>query len=137
MNVEVTSCFHYNKWRLWGGGAVKKNEGKMRAISSMSCATSALLMLTFKKENIFPVILLQPSEAGSCHRRQTARTKVPGARTEREGLHPSSNQYQYFSDVSNSKKCEWGPSGEFSAAVSQPPKTQADVVISLPLSRPC
>lgn len=63
--------------------------------------------------------------------------KGPGARTEREGSHPRSNQYQRSSDVSNSKKLQRGHSREFSSVVSQPPKTKADIVITLPLSQPC
>lgn len=39
--------------------------------------------------------------------------------------------------MSNSKKLQWVCSGEFCAAVSQPPQTQADIVIPLPLSQPC
>lgn len=62
--------------------------------------------------------------------------KGPGARSKREGSDPSSNQYQYSSDVSHSKKLQRRRSGELSAVVSQPPKTRADVVITLPLSQP-
>lgn len=127
----MTSSFHYNRSRLWGESWRKM---RVKGYKLNELCHLSVIDVNVEKENIFPVILRQSSEARSCHCRQTARTKVRV-----RGLNV---RVRIPAAININIPLMWViarnySSGEFSAVVSQPPKTQADIAITLPLSQPC